>query len=176
MLDTTTHPQKPHPLPMQFAPRSTFNARRTNRLERANLSRDARLLDASIAGIVLSFNPRDNAMREKAALSWQSIRLLLDDQLFAENAVLPWHADASVGSATASDILKRRYLELRSLARTIATVSFEVSSDAEISSAGKALCRLAVKLDDLMEGAGRRLMDTLRHYVFSSADEHRLSA
>ena len=42
--------------------------------------------------------------------------------------------------------------------------------------AGKALCRLAVKLDDLMEGTERRLVNKLRQYVFSSREETRLSA
>ena len=73
-------------------------------------------------------------------------------------------------------MLKKRYFELRALARTVDSVSFEDGSDAEISNAGKALCQLAVKLDDLMEGTERRLVNKLRHYVFSSEEKRRLSA
>ncbi|HLI79840.1 MAG TPA: hypothetical protein VKV03_07650 [Candidatus Binataceae bacterium] len=138
-------------------------------MEWGTLSRDARLLDASIAGVVLSFNPRDDEMRERAEQSWEIIRALLADHLFIEDA-MPWSAASAIGSPAACDILKRRYVELRGLAREVASVSFEDGSDAEISSAGKALCRLAVKLDDLMDGTERRLLNQLRHYVFSSGE------
>jgi hypothetical protein len=177
MLETTTRPSKSHPLPIEFVPRTSFKARMTNRLERGNFSRDARLLDASIAGVVLSFNPRDDEMREKAESSWETIRALLAKHLFGqEAAVLPWNGDASVGSPAALDIIKKRYAELRSLVLVVDSVSFEKGSDAEISNAGRALCRLAVKLDDLMEGTQRRLVNKLRQYVLSSPEEMRLSA
>ena len=175
MLATTTSWEKSNPHATGFVPRSAVSA--TNRLERQVFSRDARLLDASIAGVVLSFNPRDDEMREKAERAWETIRTLLADHLFSEEvAALPWHGDASLGSPTAHDILKKRYSELRSLARTIGSVSFEDGSDAEISNAGKALCRLAVKLDDLMEGTERRFVNKLRQYVLSSGEETRLVA
>jgi hypothetical protein len=177
MLATTTHPSKSHPLPLGFAPGVGIDSQRPNQLKRADFSRDARLLDASVAGIVLSFNPRDQEMRESAERSWQIIRGLLADNLFADaTGFLPWTGDGAAGSATAKDILKKRYSELRSLARTVASASFEHGSDAEIAGAGKALCRLAVKLDDLMDGTERRLVTALRAYVFSSGEETRLSA
>jgi hypothetical protein len=177
MLTTTT--RSPKSLPLRIGPvfRSCFNTQSTNRVERADFSRDARLLDASIAGIVLSFNPRDDEMRGRAARAWETIRALLADHLFVnDDTMSPWSGDASVGSATSRDILKKRYSELRSLARTVASVSFECGSNAEISSAGKALCRLAVRLDDLMEQSERRLVNQLRQYVLASGEETRLSA
>jgi len=144
---------------------------------RADFSRDAHLLDASIAGVVLSFSPRDDEMRETAERSWKIIRALLADHLFGDEAAsLPWDGDASVGSPAATDILRKRYAELRLLARTVASVSFENGSDPEISNAGKALCRLAVKLHDLMDGTQRRPVNKLRQYVFSSGEQTRLSA
>lgn len=177
MLATTTHSPKSRPRPMGFIPRPNFNAATTNRLVRADFSRDARLLDASIAGVVLSFNPRDDEMRQKAERSWEVIRTLLADHLLTEeDAVVPWNGDASVGSPAACGILKKRYAELRALARTVDSISFEDGSDAEISEAGKALCRLAVKLDDLTERTQRRLVNKLRQYVFASARGRTLSA
>jgi hypothetical protein len=176
MLDTTTQAAKSHPLPMGSLRRASFDSRRANRLERANFTRDARLLDASIAGVVLSFNPRDGEMRDKAEQAWKSIRALLANHLFTEgNGVLPWSAGSSMGSPTACHIIEKRYSELRALARTVASVSFEDGADVEISNAGKALCRLAVKLDDLIDGTERRLMNKLRQYVFSSAEKTRWS-
>jgi hypothetical protein len=115
-------------------------------------------------------------MRQKAERAWKTIRALLASHLLAdETETLPWHQDASVGSATASDLLRKRYCELRALARTVNSISFEDGSDAEISRAGKALCRLAVKLDDLMERTERRAVNKLREYVFSSEEEKSLS-
>lgn len=176
MPATTTHPPKAQPAPIGFISGISFSSAKPNRLERADFSRDARLLDASIAGIVLTFNPRDDEMREKAAWSWETIRSLLAGHLFKEGDFLPWAGNGVIGSETAKDILKKRYSEVRSLARTVASVSFEHGSDAEIAGAGKALCRLAVKLDDLMDGTERRLVTALRQYVFSSGEETRLSA
>src|SRR5208283_2871002 len=169
MLATRTQPPKSHPLLLGLVPGASSNSLKPNRLARADFSRDARLLEASIAGIVLSFNPREDEMREKAERSWQTIRGLLADELFCDGAdYLPCTGDASAGSATAKTLLQKRYSELRSLARTVASVSFEHGTDAEIARAGKALCRLAVKLDDLMDGTERRLVTALRAYVFSS--------
>ncbi|HVN26858.1 MAG TPA: hypothetical protein VMT64_00150 [Candidatus Binataceae bacterium] len=173
MLQTETRSSKPHPHPIGFAPR--LNLSTANRVA-ASFSRDAVLLEASIAGVVLSFNPRDDEMREKAERSWESIRPLLASELLDENAGgLPWRADAAIGSATAAEILRKRYLELRGLARTVDSTSFELGSDADIAGAGKALCRLAVKLDDLTEGTERRLVNKLRQYVFSSETKRSLT-
>lgn len=174
MLETST--QSPKSNPMGFLSRPSLSAATSNRLSRDVFSRDARLLDASIAGVVLSFNPRDDEMRQKAERAWETIRALLASHLLGEEPdTLPWHGDPAVGSATASDLLSKRYCELRALARTVNSISFEDGSDAEISGAGKALCRLAVKLDDLMERTERRLVNKLRQYVLSSGEDARLS-
>jgi len=169
MLETATSSATSNPALRGFAPRATFRTSAANRMDWGSLSRDARLLDASIAGVVLSFNPRDDEMRERAEHAWEVIRALLDDRIFADDASMPWTSNA-IGSSAACDILEKRYTELRMLARTVASVSFEDGSDAAISSAGKALCRLAVKLDDLMDATERRLVNKLRHYVFSSGE------
>ncbi len=175
MLENATYSATSNPNQMGFAARCNLRTPGANRLEWAAMSRDARLLDASIAGVVLSFNPRDDEMRERAEHSWEVIRALLADRLFSDDAAMPWTANDAIGSPAACEILKKRYCELRALARTVASVSFEDGSDAEISSAGKALCRLAVKLDDLMDATERRLVTRLRHYVFSSGEEKQLS-
>jgi hypothetical protein len=178
VLATSTRQQQldSRPRPLGLLPRANFGTATTNRIVRADFSRDARLLDASIAGVVLSFCPRDEEMRQKAQESWGVIRALLADALFEDADAIPCEGDESVGSAAACGILRKRYSELRSLACTIASTSFENGSDADIAKAGQALCRLAVKLDDLMEGTQRRLQNKLRQYVFSSGEELRLSA
>jgi hypothetical protein len=169
MLENATSSAKSNLNQMGFVPEN-FRPSATSRVDWTLLSRDARLLDASIAGVVLSFNPRDDEMRERAERSWEIIRNLLAGHIFNDDATMPWGAEA-IGSPAACDLLKKRFTELRALARTVAAVSFEHGSDSQISSAGKALCRLAVKLDDLMDATERRLVNQLRHYVFSSAEE-----
>ena len=122
---------------------------------------------------MLTFNPRDDEMREKAERAWESNLGRCSRVTFSMTKVevLPWTGDSSIGSATAAGILEKRYSELRALARTVNSISFEVGTDAEIAGAGKALCRLAVKLDELMEATHRRLVNKLRQYVFSSGEE-----
>src|ERR1700722_2559709 len=66
MLENATYSTQPNPNQLGLAARSCFRNPTANRVEWAALSRDARLLDASIAGVVLSFNPRDDEMRESA--------------------------------------------------------------------------------------------------------------
>ena len=149
----------------------------TNRLVRHDEPRDARLLDAAVAGVVLSFNPRDNEMREKAQDAQSCLREMLAAHMFSEEpCFLPWTEDRSV-SRTMADLLKKRYSELRTLAQTISSTCFETGSNSEIMIAGRALCKLAVKLDDLMDGAERRMLARLRQYVFASlGEEVRFSA
>ena len=173
MLENATSSAKSNLNQMRFVAQN-LRPSVTNRVDWSSLSRDARLLDASIAGVVLSFNPRDDEMRERAERSWEIIQGLLARHLFTDDATMPWSIEA-VGSSTACGLLKKRYSELRTLARTVAAVSFEHGSDREISSAGRALCRLAVKLDDLMDATERRLVNQLRQYVFSSGEGNQLS-
>lgn len=149
----------------------------TNRLVRHEETRDVRLLEAAVAGVVLSFNPRDNEMRDKAIEAQECLREMLAEHVFSEEpCFLPWTEDRSV-SRTMAELLKKRYSELRTLAQTVNSTSFETGSNSEIAVAGRALCKLSVKLDDLMDGAERRMLAKLRHYVFaSSAEEVRFSA
>ena len=46
-------------------------------------------------------------------------------------------------------------------------VSFEDDPDKVVSVAGKALCALAVKLDDLIDSEEMRLLPTLRRILFA---------
>jgi hypothetical protein len=88
MLENATYSATSNPNQMGFAARCNLRTPTANRMEWAALSRDARLLDASIAGVVLSFNPRDDEMRERAEHSWEVIRGLLADHLFSDDAAM----------------------------------------------------------------------------------------
>src|SRR5690348_16806511 len=114
------------------------------------------LLEAAVAGMVLGFNPRDSEMRAQATVAWEGIHALLADDVLADRAsAAPWAHDESNFPRSTTELLKKRYAELRSLAHLIKAVSFESSTDSEVSVAGRALCRLAVCLDDLINGGDR---------------------
>ncbi len=156
--------------------RTGYSLGSINRLSRADFGRDPRLLEASVAGVVLSINPGDLAMRTRAAIAWDAIRVMLSDHIIADaNGFMPWAGDNSISPLMAG-LLERRCSELRSLATAVRATSFADGPDSEVSIAGKALCRLAVMLDDLMDGAQRRLVTQLRQYVFCARGEVRLSS
>jgi len=157
--------------------RTGFSVGALNRLERPVFKRDARLLNASVTGVVLTANPGDREMRENAVIAWQTISKMLAPRVLSDEAgFLPWTEDDSVSSKTMAELLKKRYCEIRSLARTASATSFETGTDEDVSLAGKALCRLAVKLDELTEISERRLTIKLRQYVLSSDEVAQLSA
>ena len=177
MLGSGTHSIQPNGNIGGASPRTGFTIGAINRLERPVFKRDARLLNASVAGVVLTANPGDTEMREKAVIAWLTISKMLAPRILSDEAgFLPWTEDESVSSKTMAELLKKRYCEIRSLARAASAISFETGADEEVSLAGKALCRLAVKLDELMEISERRLTIKLRQYVLSSDEVAQLSA
>lgn len=135
--------------------------------------RDPQLLEAAVAGMVLGFNPRDYEMRTQAATAWEGIRAILAEGVLADEiGAAPWARGNSHYPRNTTDLLKKRYGELRTLAHLIKSVSFESSTNSEISVAGRALCRLAVCLDDLINGSDRRVSPKLRQYVFAQRFTH----
>ena len=129
----------------------------------------APLRDAAVAGVVLNFNPRDSEMRERASDAWDAIRSSLARHLLEEGPI-PFPGDR-VFSRTMSSQLKKRYFELRALARQINSISFEDAGRDEIAVAGKALCTLAVRLDDLIGQTEHEMLSKLRQHVFAPGIE-----
>ena len=139
----------------------------------ADSQRDPQLLEAAVAGMVLGFNPRDYEMREQASAAWEGIRAILADGILADEIVTaPWTRDNSRYPRSTTELLKKRYTELRTLAHLIKSVSFESGTNSEVSVAGRALCRLAVCLDDLINGSDRRISPKLRQYAFAQRETH----
>jgi hypothetical protein len=129
------------------------------------------LLDAAVAGLVLSFNPQDSETREIAERSWGKIRLFLSRHVLSEGeTVLPLGEKELVFPQTATRRLKTRHEELRSLVQRVDSASFAYGRSDEVAAAGRALRALAIKLDDLIGRKGRGLMPVLRRYVFRVSD------
>jgi hypothetical protein len=126
------------------------------------------LLDAAVAGVILGFKPSDREMRAQAQRCWGSLKPRLNQHLLSEDeTVLPWAEGAGGISAEVMDRIKQSHREMRSLIGQLVGVSFEEDPDKVVAAAGKALCVLAVKLDDLIDSEEMRLLPALRRMLFA---------
>jgi hypothetical protein len=147
----------------------------TKELGREDLRLGLPLLDAAVAGVVLGFKPSDREMREQAERCWETLKPILSHHLFSEDErVLPWAKGMDGFSPAVMLRLKKSHDELRGIAKQLASVSFEEDTDEVVARAGKALCMLAVKLDDLIANEELRLLPALRKLLFSETGESRL--
>ena len=126
------------------------------------------LLDAAVAGVILGFKPSDREMRAQARRCWEILKPQLNQHLLSEDeTMLPWAEDADGLPPEVMDRIKRSHREIRSLARNLNGVSFEEDPDKVVSAAGKALCALAVRLDDMIDSEEMRLLPALRRALFA---------
>ncbi len=140
----------------------------TEELSREEHSLGMPLLDAAVAGVILGFKPSDREMRTQAQRCWEILKPQLNQHLLVEDeTVLPWAEGAGGISAKIMDRIKKSHNEMRSLIGKLTGVSFEDDPDKVVSVAGKALCALAVKLDDLIDSEEIRLLPTLRRILFA---------
>ncbi|HEV2171498.1 MAG TPA: hypothetical protein VGR40_11145, partial [Candidatus Binatus sp.] len=63
--------------------------------------------------------------------------------------------------------VRKSHRELRGLIGKLVGVSFKDDPDKVVSAAGKALCALSVKLDDLIDSEEMRLLPALRRILFA---------
>jgi hypothetical protein len=126
------------------------------------------LLDAAVAGVILGFKPSDREMRAQAQRCWETLKPRLNQHLMSEDeTVLPWAEGAGRLPAEVINRIKQSHLEMRSLIGKLVGVSFEKDPDKIVAVAGKALCVLAVKLDDLIDSEEMRLLPALRKMLFA---------
>jgi hypothetical protein len=140
----------------------------TEELSREEYSLGMPLLDAAVAGVILGFRPSDRKMRTQAQRCWEVLKPKLNQHLLSEDeTVLPWAEGEGGLPAKTIDRIKKSHLEMRSLIRKLTGVSFEKDPDKVVAVAGKALCVLAVKLDDLIDSEELRLLPALRRILFA---------
>ncbi len=140
----------------------------TEELSREEHSLGMPLLDAAVAGVVLGFKPSDREMRTQARRCWEILKPQLNQHLLSEDeTVLPWAEDADGLPPEVMDRIKKSHREMRSLISKLNGVSFEQDPDKVVAVAGKALCALAVKLDDLIDSEEMRLLPALRRMLFA---------
>ncbi len=82
--------------------------------------------------------------------------------------ILPLTEDKHLVSRSVLERMRKRHAELRGLARKVDSVVFETGSREDVAAAGKALCDLAIRLDDAIEGEERSLLPKLRRYIFAA--------
>jgi hypothetical protein len=154
----------------QSAPRAGTRKIRnlTEELSREEHDLGIPLLDAAVAGVILGFKPSDREMRAQAQRCWEGLKPRLNQHLLSEDeTVLPWAEGAGGISAEVMDRIKQSHREMRSLIGKLVGVSFEEDPDKVVAAAGKALCVLAVKLDDLIDSEEMRLLPALRRMMFA---------
>ena len=140
----------------------------TNELSREDRALGLPLLDMAVAGVILGFRPSDREMRKQAGHCWESLKPQITQHLLSEDeTVLPWISGAGGLPPEMMDRIKERHLELRALASKLIGVSFEDDPDEIVAAAGKSLCILAVKLDDLIDSEESRLLPALRRMLFA---------
>jgi hypothetical protein len=140
----------------------------TEELSREEYSLGMPLLDAAVAGVILGFKPSDREMRTQAQQCLEILKPQLNQHLLSEDeTVLPWAEGAGGISAKVMDRIKKSHHEIRALSSKLTGVSFEDDPDKVVSMAGKALCALAVKLDDLIDSEEMRLLPALRRMSFA---------
>ncbi|MGB3552123.1 MAG: hemerythrin domain-containing protein [Candidatus Binatus sp.] len=163
-----TSAKKPLAIGAEKAP-GTGNIRKlTEELDREQYRLGMRLLDAAVAGAILGFKPSDREMRTQAQRCWETLKPRLNQHLLSEDeTVLPWAELAGGIAPEVIERIKRSHLEMRSLIAKLNGVSFEKDADKVVAVAGKALCVLAVKLDDLIDSEEMRLFPALRRMLFA---------
>lgn len=139
----------------------------TEELSREEYRLGIPLLDAAVAGVILGFKPSDREMRTQAQRCWGILQPQLYQHLLSEDeTVLPWAAGAGRLPAAVIDRIKKSHREMHSQIAKLMGVSFEEDPDTVVAAAGKALCMLAVKLDDLIDSEEMRLLPALRRMSF----------
>jgi uncharacterized protein YbcI len=142
--------------------------RLTRELSREDRKLEMPLLDAAVAGAILGFCPTDIEMRRQAEIAWETIKPQLSQHLLSEDeTLLPWAEGSESLSVAIIDRIKSQHHELRSLVRRLVGVAFVEDADDVVASTGRALCMLAVKLDDLIDSEERRLLPALRKALFA---------
>jgi hypothetical protein len=137
-------------------------------LSREEYGLEMPLLDAAVAGVVLGFRPSDREMRTQAQRCWDVLKPRLNQHLLSQDeTVLPWAEESGRLPADVMNRIKDSHREMRALIAKLIGVSFEEDPDKIVAVAGKALCVLAVKLDDLIDSEEMRLLPALRKMLFA---------
>ena len=140
----------------------------TDKLSREEYGLGLPLLDAAVAGVILGFKPSDREMRAQAKRCWEILKPQLNQHLLSEDeTVLPWAEGAGGLPPEVVNRIERSHREMRLLIGKLTGVSFEKDPAKIVAKAGKALCMLAVKLDDLIDSEEIRLLPALRRMLFA---------
>jgi hypothetical protein len=158
---------KPSPTPAEKSSDTRKIRNLTEELSRDEQRLGMPLLEAAVAGAVLGFKPADREMRQQAQRCWGALKPQLNQHLLSEDeTVLPWAEGAGLPHEVVNRI-KESHREMRSLITRLVGVSFVEDPEEVVAVAGKALCVLAVKLDDLIDSEEMRLLPALRKMLFA---------
>ncbi len=158
---------KAKPLVRTVAPARIKNL--LSQLEREDSKLRTRLLNAAVSGSVVASQPSDPEFRRAAERAWRALEPLISHHLKREDEqVLEW---TEKHLKFPHDLVVRaheRHQKLRRLVRRLVNARFQAGSDVEVKNAGRALCALAVHLDDLIDGEERVLFPMLHRRLFAA--------
>jgi hypothetical protein len=125
------------------------------------------LLDAALAGLRLTRTPTSRALRCDAAEVWSVIEPVIHSHLQAGDGVtLSWIDRHARLSPQVLHRVRRCHWKLRKLTSAIERARFESVSDAQAIQAGRALCGLAVCLDDAIDVEERKIFPAIHQALF----------
>lgn len=149
-------------------------ARQIKELARQLVREDAKLklplLDAAVAGVVLSFKPDHVEMRLQASRAWAQLEPILSNHLLSEKKLVPWAETMPDFPHEVLERIERRNASLSHLVSKIEHVNFEKDPDQAVADAGAALAVLAVQLDDLIESEELNLLPTVSRAMFAPTE------
>ncbi|HVA80513.1 MAG TPA: hypothetical protein VNF29_06275 [Candidatus Binataceae bacterium] len=126
------------------------------------------LLDAAVAGAILARDPADRALRHEAAQAWQSLAATLSHHVAAEEEMAARWVKSKREIPNRPIVgARERLARLRGLAATVSGVDFARAADADARRGARALCSLAMDLDDLIDSDERELFPLLQRSLFA---------
>lgn len=125
------------------------------------------LLDAAVAGAILARDPADRSLRREAAREWKSLAATLLHHVTTEEAVtsLKVGLKRQLPRPLVKEV-RERLGRLRALTLTVEGVDFEHADDAQVRRGARALCAIAVDLDDLIDSDERHLFPLMQRALF----------
>ncbi|HUY27449.1 MAG TPA: hypothetical protein VMV27_08525 [Candidatus Binataceae bacterium] len=142
-----------------------------NFLEAEDFQMRSHLLDAAVAGAILARDPGDKALRHEATQAWQSLAATLSHHVAAEEAMAAkWVKSKSDTPKRVIVGARERLARLRGLAAAVSGVDFARAADSDVRRGARALCSLAMDLDDLIDSDERELFPLLQRSLFAHRD------
>ncbi len=137
-------------------------------LNREDSELRSHLLDAALAGLQLTRHPESQEFRREATKVWGAIEPVLSHHLAAEDTVmmLAWLERYGRISPEMLSRIRECHQKLKQLAGAIETSHLQSVTEEAAVEVGRALCGLAVCLDDVIDSEEHRIFPAIHKALF----------